>query len=64
MTVSCLVPSSCVINVNYSNIIKVLYIKDFNQVRIILFYLLQFSGSQTERHMQCLMNIGRKRRIS
>ena len=30
VTVSCLFPSSCVINVNCSNIIKVLSIKDFN----------------------------------
>ena len=63
MTVSCLFPS-CVFNVNHSNIIKVLYIKDFNLTRIIIFYLLQFSGSQTERHMQCPMNKCRKHRIS
>ena len=64
MTVSYLFPSSCVFNINHSNIIKVLYIKDFNKTRINFFYFLQFSGSQTERHMQCPMNKCRKHRIS
>ena len=37
MTVSCLFPSSCVFNITHSNIIKVLYIKDFNKTRITIF---------------------------
>ena len=55
MTVSYLFPSSCVFNINHSNIVKVLYIKDFTKTQLI-FFLLQFSGSQTERNMQCPMN--------
>ena len=64
MTVSYLFPSSCVFNINHSNIVKVLYKKYFNKTRINFFYLLQFSGSQTERHMQCPINKYRKHRIS
>ena len=48
MAVSCLFPSY-VFTVENSNIIKVLYIKDVNWTQIITFYLLHFSGSQTQR---------------
>ena len=63
MTVSYLFPS-CVFNINHSNIIEVLYIKIFNKTRITIFHLLLFSGSQTERHMQCPKNKSKKQRIS
>ena len=49
MTVSCLFKTSCVFNINHSNIIKVLYIKDFNKTQITIFYLLQFSAVSLEQ---------------
>ena len=60
MTVSYLFPFSCVFNIDHSNIVKVLYIKDFNKTRFFFFYWLQLSGSQTEHHMLCPMNKCRK----